>query len=316
MRQSSFHSRSLQGKAGSAKFCSKPDRLIMSKFLLLSSVLFLSSALMAQDKPAYLLFSESGKSISYKKAFKIASKAEVVCFGELHNNPIAHWLQYELLVDIFNRENDLAVGFEMFETDQQPVLDSLMSGQIDAGRLADHTRLWPNYKTDYQPVVRFCLENELKLVATNTPREYARLVAGDGPDSLLALPREKQSLLAPLPYPIDYELSSYQKMIEMISGHGGGMEPRNFVAAQALKDATMAHRILTALAEQSVVYHLNGSFHSDDKEGIVWYLTQARPELEIITLTVIESETMEWKEEYDGKADVIVIVPASMTKTY
>ncbi len=288
----------------------------MPRFPVLLIFLFVSSALMAQDKPAYLLFSESGKSISYKKASKIASKAEVVCFGELHNNPIAHWLQYEFLVDIFNKENDLAVGFEMFETDQQPVLDSMMNGQIEAGKLADHTRLWPNYETDYQPVVQFCLENNLQLVATNTPREYARLVAGDGPDSLLNLPQDKQALLAPLPYPIDYDLPSYQKMIDMISGHGGGMNPRNFVAAQALKDATMAHRILTALAEHSVVYHLNGSFHSDDKEGIVWYLTQERPEMEIVTLTVIESETMEWEEEYDGKADVIVLVPASMTKTY
>ncbi len=288
----------------------------MPKFLVLSCFLFLSSALMAQDKPAYLLFSESGKSISYKKASKIAAKAEVICFGELHNNPIAHWLQYEFLVDLFTNENDLAVGFEMFETDQQPVLDSVMNGQIEAGNLADHTRLWPNYDTDYQPVVKFCLEHELQLVATNTPREFARKVSMVGPDSLLTLPREKQALLAPLPYPIDYELPSYQRMIDMIAGHGGGMEPRNFVAAQALKDATMAHRILGALLENEVVDHLNGSFHSDDKEGIVWYLRQAKPGLSIVTLTVIESESMKWEEEYEGKADVIILVPASMTKTY
>lgn len=288
----------------------------MSKFLVLSFCLFISSALMAQDNPAYLLFSESGKSISYKKATKIVSRGEVICFGELHNDPISHWLQFEFLSDLYSKENDLAVGFEMFETDQQPVLDSVMNGQIEAGKLADHTRLWPNYETDYQPVVQFCLENSLQLVATNTPREYARLVAGDGPDSLLTLPQGQQSLLAPLPYPIDYELPSYQKMIDMIAGHGGGMEPRNFVAAQALKDATMAHRILTTLEEHSVVYHLNGSFHSDDKEGIVWYLKQERPELEVVTLSVIESETMKWKDEYEGKADVIILVPASMTKTY
>lgn len=288
----------------------------MPGFPVLLFFLFVSPALMAQDKPAYLLFSESGKSISYKKASRIASKAEVVCFGELHNNPIAHWLQYEFLVDLFTKENDLAVGFEMFETDQQPVLDSVMNGQIEEGKLADHTRLWPNYETDYQPVVQFCLRNNLALVATNTPREFARMVSLQGPDSLAFLPEEKQKLLAPLPYPIDYDLPSYQSMIDMIAGHGGGMEPRNFVAAQALKDATMAHRILTALEEHSVVYHLNGSFHSDDKEGIVWYLIQERPELEIVTLTVIESESMEWSQDYEGKADVIILVPVSMTKTY
>lgn len=288
----------------------------MPKLLLSLSLIFLSTALMAQDKPAYLLFSESGKSISYKKATKIVSKGEVVCFGELHNDPISHWLQYEFLSDLYSKEKDLAVGFEMFETDQQSVLDSMMNGQIEEGNLSDHTRLWPNYDTDYQPIVQFCLENDLQVVATNTPREFARLVAINGPDSLMNLPSEKQALLVPLPYPIDYDLPSYQSMIDMISGHGGGMEPRNFVAAQALKDATMAHRILAALEENKVVYHLNGSFHSDDKEGIVWYLSQAKPEMEIVTLTVIESETMKWMDEYEGKADVIILVPASMTKTY
>lgn len=271
---------------------------------------------MAQDHPAYLLFSESGKSISYKKASKIVSKGEVICFGELHNDPISHWLQFEFLSEIATKEKDLAVGFEMFETDQQPVLDSVMNGEIEEGKLADHTRLWPNYETDYQPVVQFCLENNLQVVATNTPREFARLVAGNGPDSLLNLPQDKQALIAPLPYPINYDLPSYQKMIDMISGHGGGMEPRNFVAAQALKDATMAYQILRVLEENMIVYHLNGSFHSDDKEGIVWYLRMERPEIEIVTLTVIESETMKWEDEYAGKADVIILVPTSMTKTY
>jgi len=271
---------------------------------------------MAQDKPAYLLFSESGKSISYKKAAKIVTKGEVVCFGELHNNPIAHWLQYEFLMEIANDQNDLAVGFEMFETDQQPTLDSLMHGEVEEGKLEEHTRLWPNYDTDYRPVVQYCLENDIQLVATNTPRKYARMVSHAGPDSLAHLPEEEQNLLTPMPYPINYELSSYQRMTDMIAGHGGGLDPRNFVAAQALKDATMAHRILLALEENQVLYHLNGSFHSDDKEGIVWYLHQNKPEMEIVTITVIESETMEWEEEYSEKADVIVLVPASMTKTY
>lgn len=271
---------------------------------------------MAQDKPAYLLFSESGKSISYKKALKRTAGAQVVCFGELHNNPIAHWLQGEVLEDLYEHESNLAVGFEMFETDQQAVLDSVMRGEIAEQDLEDHTRLWRNYDTDYRPIVQFCLEKELALVATNTPRMYARMVAANGPDTLLALPTEEQVFLAPLPYPIDYELPSYRQVIEMASGHGGTLDPRNFVAAQALKDATMAHHILAGLETHRLFYHLNGSFHTADKEGIIWYLWQEAPDLEIVTWTVIESETMAWKEEYRGKADVIVLVPTSMTKTY
>jgi len=54
----------------------------------------------AQKKPAYQLFTVKGKRTSYRKLLKHAKKADIILFGEEHNNPIAHWLQYELTRDL------------------------------------------------------------------------------------------------------------------------------------------------------------------------------------------------------------------------
>lgn len=277
------------------------------------------TALMAQDPPtAYQLYNSQGKPVKYRKLLREVSGADVLLFGELHNNPIAHWLQLELLHDLHEQQgSDLVIGAEMFETHQQAALDSLMAGSWDEKTFESETEMWSNYATDYRPVVRFALANQLPLVATNASRKYARQVSREGPASLDSLPAEEKALLAPLPYPIDYELPSYARMREMLGGHGGGMNPDYFIAAQAIKDATMAHFILENWQEGQLFYHLNGSYHSDDKEGIAWYLQEYRPGTSVANLTVVEQEEVdELEEEYQGKADFIIVVPSRMTKTY
>lgn len=52
---------------------------------------------------------------------------DIVLFGELHNNPISHWLQLEVTKDLKQYRN-LVLGAEMFEQDNQPALDLYLQG--------------------------------------------------------------------------------------------------------------------------------------------------------------------------------------------
>lgn len=277
--------------------------------------------LYAQDKPAYQLLTGEGKKTTWAKLIAQAKNSDVVCFGELHNNPIAHWLEYELVRDLAAQNKQVTVGMEMFERHQQPWLDRLYAGQTTLEAMTDSAGMWPNFVTDYKPVVALSLENkQIRVVATNVTRKYASLVARRGLAALDSLPADEKARIAPLPLTVDYELSSYQEMAEMLSGgHGQGMKPENFVAAQALKDATMAYFLLAARsnAANEVLVHFNGSFHSDFRQGMVWYLLRQKPDLRILTITVVEQDSLE-KLAADSKnaADFIIIVPTSMTKTY
>jgi uncharacterized iron-regulated protein len=268
-----------------------------------------------RHKPAYQWFDGQGRRVDFGRVLKACLNHEVILFGELHNNAIAHWMQYELAAEGRSRRPGLILAGEMFETHQQSWLNRYLAQQIDEKTLLDSAGLWPNYATDYAPVVNLARDWGLPVVATNIPRRYARQVFRQGLESLGTLSPEELALMTPLPFPIDTTLPSYRRMVEMMGGHGGAAA--NFVAAQAIKDATMAHFILRALRPGTWLLHLNGSYHSDDREGIAWYLLQARPSLRLLTLTTVEqADVSKLEARFRGKADFVLVVPQTMTKTH
>ncbi|RYF85339.1 MAG: iron-regulated protein, partial [Chitinophagaceae bacterium] len=109
----------------------------------------------------------------------------------------------------------------------------------------------------------------------------------------------------------------YKAMLSMFgSGHGSGNAGKLMIDAQALKDATMAANIVKNNAGKKFL-HFNGAYHSDNYEGIVWYLKKQNPEFKILTISTVEQESPEkLASEHNSKADFIIVVPESMTKTH
>lgn len=277
----------------------------------LATVLFAA----AQDKPAYRIYNGAGKASDFEQMLKQAAAAEVVFFGELHDNSIAHWLELQVAKELFKRAGSLTVGMEMFEADDQIVLDEYLNGTIEEKHLLSEAKVWDNYKNDYKPIVEFAKANHLKVVATNVPRRYANLMYRKGPESLDNLDAKAKAWIAPLPITIDLELPGYKEMVTSMGGHGPSGAAENIAKSQALKDATMAHFILANMT--GIFYHLNGSYHSQNYEGIVWYLKQAKPKLKIVTIQIVEQDAVDkLADENMKKADFMIVVPSDMTKTY
>ncbi len=283
----------------------------MYKLIVLTLLLTFSVSSHGQNKPAYKLFNSKGHKISYKKVLKKMKKADVVLFGEHHNNPIVHWLQYEFTKDLAAGQ-DLVLGAEMLEADNQKQLNNYLDGSSNQQQLDTLARLWNNYITDYKPLVDLSKKHHFPFIATNIPRRFAKKVFRGGFEVLDSLTNQEKTWMPPLPLKYDASLSQYVKMKAMMGGHGGDNLPK----AQACKDATMAYFILKNRGK-SLFVHYNGSFHSDYHEGIYWYLKQGNPTLKILTITVEEQEDVKkFNKEIKGKADVIIVTPTSMTKTY
>ena len=285
----------------------------MNKLLSLLFIIGITFSLQAQKKPAYKLFNQKGKKVSYKKMLKKVLKADIVLFGEHHDNPIAHWLQLELTKDAAKKRK-IMLGFEMIEADNQEQLNDYMSGKVNQKALDTIARLWPNYKTDYKPLVDFAKKNNLKAIATNVPRRYARKIFKDGFKSLDSLTKKEKTWIAPLPIEYDPNLPSYVEMKKMMGGHGGDNLPK----AQAVKDATMSYFLLKNRKDKQLFIHYNGSYHSDNFEGIYWYLKKQNPALNIITITTKEKKdnVAKFNKEHQNTANFIIQIPESMTKTH
>ena len=281
-----------------------------SLLLILISFFFLYSS--AQNKPSYLIYDQNGKKASYKDIINSSQKAEVLLFGEYHDNSVAHWLELEITKDLFGKIV-LVLGAEMLEADNQKQVNQYLNGEINQKKLDSTARLWPNYKTDYKPLVDFAKENKVDFIATNIPRRFASLVFKNGFEALDKLSDEEKSWIAPLPILYDSNLSGYSKMAQEMGGHGG----ENLPKAQASKDATMAHFINKNRKENSLFIHYNGSYHSDNFEGINWYLKQENPTIKIVTIaTVSQNDISKLEPEYLGKANFIIVIDEDVTKTY
>lgn len=282
-------------------------------FLLFAFSVIFSATLFAQDKPAYKLFDASGNSVTYQVMLdSLQHKKGVILFGEMHDNPIAHWLELEVTKDLALTQK-LTLGAEMIETDNQTQLNAYLKDSINLKQLDSTARLWVNHKTDYQPLVDFAKAENLKFIATNVPRRYASMVYKQGFEVLDSLPSQEKQWIAPLPIQFDPQLPRYREILKMVGDHGS---PK-LVMAQAIKDATMAHFILKNLESDHLFIHYNGAFHSDFHEGILWYLQQTEPNLNYATITSVSQKNLKnLEKEYLNQADFIIVIDDDMTKTY
>lgn len=283
----------------------------MRQYFLLA-LLIIGVATQAQDKTPYQLYSKGGKKTTYKKLLKAATDAEVVLFGEQHDNALVHWLQLELTKDL-SVTKPLVLGAEMIEADNQKQLNQYLAGQIDQKAFDTLARLWNNHKTDYKPLVDFAKEKKFPFIATNIPRRYASLVYKQGFPALDKLTDEEKAWMAPLPIAYDPELPGYKNMLAMSGGHGGDNLPK----AQAVKDAAMGYFIAQNLKPGTIFIHYNGTYHSDNYEGINWYLKKAKPAVKIVTIAAVTQKELDTLEkDYLNIADFIIVVDEDMTKTY
>ncbi len=265
------------------------------------------------DKLAYQIYDSKGKESSYEKLLKDAKDADIILFGELHDNPICHWLQLELTKDLYeSKKVNLMLGAEMFESDDQIALTEYLQGKISDKTLKDEVKLWPNFPTDYKPLLDFAKTNHLPFIADNIPRRYANMVYSKGLGRLDSLDSEAKKWICPLPMKYDGTLKCYKDIYESAGGHGG----ENLPKSQAIKDATMAYFILKNYDKGKTFIHFNGSYHSNNHEGIEWYLKLENPNLKIFTIGSTEQAAVDTlAKDAVAMADYIICTPESMTKT-
>jgi uncharacterized iron-regulated protein len=283
-------------------------------FFIIPALFLMNFAVETIDKQPYTLFNGKGVKSNYDQLLAEAKKADIVLFGELHDNPICHWLQRELTEDLLaEKKGNLVLGAEMFEADDQIALNEYLAGKISDKTMKDEVKLWNNFATDYKPLLDIAKTNKLMFVASNIPRRYANLVYARGEKALDSIDAEAKKWIAPYPIKYDSTLKCYKEIWENAGGHGG----QNLPKSQAYKDATMAHFILKNWTKGKLFIHYNGAYHSNNHQAIEWYLKQQNPNLKIM---VISSTEQKDNTKLDDKAidigDFIICTSSTLTKTY
>jgi len=263
-----------------------------------------------RDKPGYGLYEGEGRAIGYRKMLDRCVRADIVLFGEIHEHPVVHRLELQLARDLAEiKKGGLMLGAEMLEADNQLIVDEYLAGLIEHEHLVNEAKVWKNYVADYRPLVDVAREQGLRFIATNIPRRYASLVARQGMAALERLSDEAKRSIAPLPITLDLSTPGYGQVMEIGMAHGAHRDSKNFVAAQAVKDATMAYFILKNRGPKDLFVHYNGDYHSKNRGGIYWYLKLYDPGITVLTISSVSRDAPGFDDACNDLADIVLVVP-------
>src|ERR1700754_1726611 len=145
------------------------------KSLAILLLIYLPSVVFGQDVPAshYKIYNTSTqKLVTITDIIDKSSQADVLFFGEEHNDSTGHNLEYALFKGLTEKyAGRTALSMEMFQTDCQLVINEYLSDAIREKNLISDARAWPNY-TDYRPMVELAKLNHLPVIAANAPSRY------------------------------------------------------------------------------------------------------------------------------------------------
>lgn len=244
--------------------------------------------------------------------------ADVLFFGEEHNDSAGHYLENKIFRALHAAYgSNVTLSMEMFETDNQLVLNEYLAGKIDESRFSKDVRLWINYK-DYRPMIEFAKQNNILVIAANPPRRYVTMVSRRGMKSLDSLSKDAKKYLPKIPY--DTLTGRYrEKFFEIMKGSPGGENPRVY-HSQSLWDAGMANSIYKFWKKNKgkKIFHCVGRFHSDEKLGTVTQLQKRNPKLKILNISCFSDASFNdppW-EKFSNLGDYVIITNPDLKKTF
>jgi uncharacterized iron-regulated protein len=291
------------------------------KAIITGIVLFISYTLTAQDKiedHIKMYDTRTKQVVDVEKIVADAAKANVVFFGEEHNDSAGHYME-KIIFQALHKQygNDLALSLEMFEEDNQVALNDYLAGFIPEDRFAKDVRLWSNYK-DYRPLIEYAKQNKIHVIAANPPRRYVSMVSRRGMHSLDSLSSGSKKFLPPLPY--DTLTGRYrEKFMETMKESPGGGSP-NIYYSQSLWDAGMSYSIYTYWKKNKSkkIFHCVGRFHCDEKLGTLAQLQKRKAGLKILNISSFSDASFsnpDW-EKFSGLGDYIIMTDPGLKKTF
>lgn len=245
-------------------------------------------------------------------------KADVLFFGEEHNDSTAHYLESLLFKKIADKyPGKTGLSLEMFQTDCQTVLNEYLADQIREKNLITEGRAWKNYK-DYRPMIETAKAGHIPVVAANAPTRYTNMVTRAGLSSLDQLSPAAKAWLAPLP--IDTATGPYyEKFVEIMGGHSA-MGNMKIYQSQNVWDATMGWNIAQFLKAHTgyKVFQVNGGFHSEEKLGTAAQLKKYLPKVRIINIAAYADDSFDnpdWSK-FAKMGDYVILTDPKLAKTF
>jgi len=268
--------------------------------------------------------------VPWESLVEQAGTADIVVLAEQHDDLLAHRFQSALTATLA-AQGKVAVCMEMFERDEQALVDAYLAGSITQMTLVDITDskdwgakgAWDEF---YQPIVDAAKGAKSPVIAANAPRRFTRLGRLESFESLATFAEAYPEQFV-VPAPI--EQSTYYERFKATMSHHSAPPAKGQKAeahampeftegqiagmfrAQQVWDATMADSVVKAWRAHGKAMLMVGQFHTDHDGGLLLRIKAAAPEAKILTISLDKAESATLREGDNGRADLVVYRPAS-----
>ncbi|MFQ2254677.1 ChaN family lipoprotein [Aeromonas hydrophila] len=228
----------------------------------------------------YQLKAPQGNDLTLEQALARVADADIVLVGELHTHPAVHLLQARMLAGLAADGRPLVLSMEQFSRADQPVLDAYLAGRIGEAALIRDGNAWPNYQSDYRPLVEFAKAHHLPVIAANAPKPLVSCVGQEGPAWLEKLPAPRRSQLART---LTLGDDPYRQKFMASLHHGDADSNARRFAAQTSWDDTMAESMVDYLRSHpgQRIMHIAGNFHVEGGLGLASRIASRNPDLKV-----------------------------------
>lgn len=236
----------------------------------------------------YQFASANGQPIALNQLPKELIEADVVLIGEWHTHSAVHRFQTDFLKARLSETNDVALSMEQFTRQHQNIIDDYLAGEIGEQVLMSDAAAWPNYESDYRPLVELAKSQNIDLIAANAPKPIVRCIGRNGIDYLEKLTPEERLWVAD---DVATSESPYKDKFMASMHHGNPEQTEKQFAAQVTWDETMAESIVKYLDSNpnKQVIHVAGKFHTEQGLGTAASILRRNPDLNVVVITPVES---------------------------
>ncbi|EHD0127318.1 MULTISPECIES: ChaN family lipoprotein [Vibrio] len=232
----------------------------------------------------YQLYTPSGEHIALSKLPIELQQADVILIGEWHTHAGVHRFQTDMLKQLTSYDRSLALSMEQFTRDKQPVVDAYLRGEIGEQYLMKQANAWPNYESDYRPLVEFAKQKNLPVIAANAPKSIVRCIGRQGLDYINKLDDDQRMFIAQA---INTGSSPYKEKFMASMHHGKPEQTEKQFAAQVTWDETMAESIVSYLDDNpgAQIVHVAGKFHTEQGLGTAASIFSRNPSLKVVVIS-------------------------------
>ncbi|WP_198134763.1 ChaN family lipoprotein [Psychromonas ingrahamii] len=252
----------------------------------------------------YRIVSANNKAITLQDLSREIKNANVVLIGEWHTHSGIHRFETDLLRALFVQNPNVTLSMEQFSRDSQEIVNQYLAGEIGETTLIKQANTWPNYESDYRPLVEFAKFNKLDLIAGNAPNNIVSCIGREGIEYINRLPEKQRSWLAER---ISTKDSAYKNHFLASMHHGDEIQNNQQFAAQMAWDETMAESIVRYLDvhPDKQVMHIAGNFHVENGLGIAAGILRRDADLKVVIVTPVSAQRALEKGVGDYRLQVI-----------